>query len=220
MIVEMLRITCPPEKQAAFLQRDDAVWTRGLMTLPLFLGKEVWFNPEQTGQLVLVIHMESFAQLHALPAAWIAEIETAMGDLRMPEVSEIFEVLHPDPRYQLGPRPAPDPAGAGQPAMVVELLRIACPREKRAAFIQRDHDVWTRGLMTQPGFLGKEVWVHPDKPDEVVLAIHMQSWAHLRAIPAEWCRQTDAAMGDLLMPLTAELFEVTQPDPRYRRTGA
>lgn len=214
----MLRLACPPEKRDAFIQRDAEVWTRGLMTLPLFLGKEVWFDPQKPGQLVLVIHMESFAQLQAIPQAWIDEIEAAMGELKMPETSEIFEVTCPDPRYRPS-RPAPEAAPARQLAMIVEFLRIACPPEKRDAFIQRDHEVWTRGLMTQPGFLGKEVWLNPYKPDEVVLAIHMESWEQLRAIPREWCEQTDAAMGDLLMPLTAELFEVTHPDPRDRRAG-
>lgn len=219
MIVEMLRITCPPEKQAAFLQRDAEVWTRRLTALPLFLGKEVWFDPQKPGQLVLIIHMESLAQLQAIPQAWIDETETAMGALKMPETSEIFEVALPDPRYQSAARPAAPAAGlvpGGPAAMVVEFLRVTCPPEKRAAFIQRDHAVWTRALMTQPGFLGKEVWLNPSKPDEVAMAIHMESLARLRAIPKDWCDQTDAAMGDLLMPLTAEIFAVTHPDPRYR----
>jgi uncharacterized protein (TIGR03792 family) len=216
MIVEMLRLSCPPEQREAFLQRDAEVWTRGLMALPLFLGKEVWLDPQKPGQPVLVIHMESLAQLKAIPQAWIDGIEAAMGELKMPETSEIFEVARPDPRYQRS-NPGPAPAPARQPGMIVEFLRIACPLEKREAFIERDHVVWTRGLMTQPGFLGKEVWLNPHKPDEVVLAIHMESWEHLRAIPREWCEQTDAAMGDLLMPLTAELLEVIHPDPRYRQ---
>lgn len=220
MIVEMLRIACPPEQQAAFLQRDAEVWTHRLMALPLFLGKEVWFNPQEPAQLGLIIHMESLAQLRAISQAWIDETEAAMRELKMPETSEIFEVARPDPRYQLAiPRPAPvaGPAREGRPPLVVEFLRIACPAEKREAFIERDHAVWTRGLMTQPGFLGKEVWIKPGKPDEVVLVIHMESRAHLTAIPKAWCDQTDAAMGDLLMPLTAEIFEVIHPDPRYRQ---
>ena len=102
--------------------------------------------------------------------------------------------------------------------MIVECLHIACPPDKRAAFLERDADVWTRGLMGQPGFLGKEVWFNPEKPGEVVLVIHFESLAKLRSISPEWCAATDAAMGDLLLPLTAEIFEVTAPDPRYRQS--
>ena len=102
--------------------------------------------------------------------------------------------------------------------MIVEFLRITCPPEKREAFIQRDAEVWTRRLMTQPGFLGKEVWTNPDDPDHIYLAIHLESRARLSAISKEWCDETDAAMGDLLMPLTSEVVDVVLPDPRYRQS--
>lgn len=104
--------------------------------------------------------------------------------------------------------------------MIVEYLRVTCPSEKRDAFIQRDAEVWTRGLTGQPGYLGKEVWCNPAKPDEVVLVIHLESLAHLRAISPAWCDEMEAAMGDLLMPLRSEIFEVTAPDPRYQQSNS
>ena len=45
--------------------------------------------------------------------------------------------------------------------MVIEWLRFKVPHEKWEAFIQRDEEVWTAGLRSFPGFLGKETWVDP-----------------------------------------------------------
>jgi uncharacterized protein (TIGR03792 family) len=59
--------------------------------------------------------------------------------------------------------------------MIVECITVTCPPGKRDAFIQRDDEVWTAGLMTQPAFLGKEVWTDPNDPDNVYLAIHLKS---------------------------------------------
>ena len=102
--------------------------------------------------------------------------------------------------------------------MVVEMLRITCPPDKREAFTRRDAAVWTRALEGKPGFLGKAVWFNPDKPGELVLVIHFESLELLKAIPQSWSDERYAEMGDLLMPETSEVFEVTAPDRRYRRS--
>lgn len=95
--------------------------------------------------------------------------------------------------------------------MVIELLRVTCPKEKQAAFIQRDSEVWTPGLAKQPGFLGKEVWVRTDKANEVVFIIRWETMDHWKSFPAEWGPQLDEQMGDLLMPLACEAYEVSEP---------
>ena len=98
--------------------------------------------------------------------------------------------------------------------MVIELLKVTCPSEKHAAFIQRDGDVWTRGLMRHPGFVGKEVWTNPDNPAQVILVIHWESMAQWRSFPREWRDELDAKMGDLLLPFTCETYDVVMPDIR------
>jgi uncharacterized protein (TIGR03792 family) len=101
--------------------------------------------------------------------------------------------------------------------MIVEFITVTCPPGKRDAFIQRDDEVWTAGLMTQPAFLGKEVWTDPNDPDKVYLAIHLKSRELLNAIPQSFCDEMDAAMGDLLMPIHSVILDVARPDPRYRQ---
>jgi len=39
--------------------------------------------------------------------------------------------------------------------MVIEGLKFQVPPEKWEAFIRRDEEVWTAGLRSFPGFLGK-----------------------------------------------------------------
>ncbi|MFB8793438.1 MAG: TIGR03792 family protein [Microcoleus sp.] len=39
--------------------------------------------------------------------------------------------------------------------MVIEWLKFQVPPEKWEEFIQRDEEVWTAGLRSVPGFLGK-----------------------------------------------------------------
>jgi uncharacterized protein (TIGR03792 family) len=95
--------------------------------------------------------------------------------------------------------------------MVIELLRLTCPPEKQAAFIQRDAEVWTRGLAQHPGFLGKEVWLSPAHPSQVTLVIRWASLEHWKSFPEEWSRRQDEQMGDLLMPFTCETYEVVTP---------
>lgn len=100
--------------------------------------------------------------------------------------------------------------------MVVEYIVATCPPELRDAFIQRDAEVWTRGLMNWPAFLGKEVWKDMDDPTKVVMVIHMRSYELWKAIPPSFCAELDAAMGDLLMPIKVSAYDVVAPDPRYQ----
>lgn len=100
--------------------------------------------------------------------------------------------------------------------MVVEVLQFTCPPEKRDAFIQRDREVWTQGLMKWPAFIGKEVWTDPNDPTRVVLVIKLKSRELLQQISQEFCDEMDRAMGDLLMPFAGEVLDVPFPDPNYQ----
>lgn len=56
---------------------------------------------------------------------------------------------------------------------VVELL-IRTALGLRDAYIIVDREIWTVLLETLPGFMGKQVWISPDRPDEVIPKIY---WA-------------------------------------------
>jgi uncharacterized protein (TIGR03792 family) len=66
--------------------------------------------------------------------------------------------------------------------MVIELLKFKVPSEKREEYILKDADIWTTALARYPGFLGKEVWINPNVPEEVTFVIHWATKEDWKAI--------------------------------------
>ncbi|KAB8320164.1 TIGR03792 family protein [Tolypothrix campylonemoides VB511288] len=83
--------------------------------------------------------------------------------------------------------------------MIIELLKAKVPPEQREKYIQKDAEIWTAALAKHPGFLGKEVWINPNDPTEVVLVIHWATKEDWKAIPQAELdaieRKFTAAMG-------------------------
>lgn len=69
--------------------------------------------------------------------------------------------------------------------MVIEWLKMEVAEALRETFIQKDEEIWTAALSKYPGFMGKEVWISSDKPQEVVLVIQWATMAAWKSIPAE-----------------------------------
>lgn len=84
--------------------------------------------------------------------------------------------------------------------MVIEWLKFQVPQEKWEAFIQRDQEVWTAGIKSFPGFLGKEIWVDPVH-NEVVMLIRWQTRELWKSVPESIIEELEAKMGDLQMAL-------------------
>ncbi|MDP8964977.1 MAG: TIGR03792 family protein [Cyanobacteriota bacterium] len=75
--------------------------------------------------------------------------------------------------------------------MVIEWLKIKVSPELREKFIEKDAEIWTAKLASYPGFLSKEVWIHPETPSEVVLMIRWASLEAWKSIPSEQLQQTE-----------------------------
>ncbi|MEG3840674.1 TIGR03792 family protein [Microcoleus sp. herbarium14] len=84
--------------------------------------------------------------------------------------------------------------------MVIEWLIFKVPPEKWEAFIRRDEEVWTAGLKSFPGFLGKEIWVAPVE-NEVVMLIRWETRELWKSVPQRTIEELDAKMGELQMPI-------------------
>ena len=63
--------------------------------------------------------------------------------------------------------------------------------ELREKFIQKDAEVWTSMLASYPGFLGKEVWINPEIPTEVVIVIRWANREAWESVPAERLQQVE-----------------------------
>ncbi|WP_019504527.1 TIGR03792 family protein [Pleurocapsa sp. PCC 7319] len=67
--------------------------------------------------------------------------------------------------------------------MVIEWLKFTVDSQSREQFIQQDEAIWTTSLSTYPGFLGKEVWIEPSAPEQIILTIRWQTREQWKSIP-------------------------------------
>jgi len=82
--------------------------------------------------------------------------------------------------------------------MVIEWLKIKVRPELREQYIQKDAEIWTTALTGFPGFLGKEVWIHPTDLSEIVLVIRWASREQWKAVPSQRLRELEAAFNKAL----------------------
>lgn len=75
--------------------------------------------------------------------------------------------------------------------MVIEWLKVRVSPELREKFLQKDAEIWTPMLGSYPGFLGKEVWIDPEKPTEVILVIRWATREAWEAVPSEQLKQVE-----------------------------
>ena len=91
---------------------------------------------------------------------------------------------------------------------VVEYLTFAVEPEHRAAWAERELEVWSAFLRRQPGFIRKELWEPEHDPDHVHVVIWWESLHAWKAITAEQVAAVDREMGDLLVVPTCHSFNV------------
>ena len=70
-------------------------------------------------------------------------------------------------------------------SMVIEWLKFKVDSDSREQFIQQDEKIWTASLSAYPGFLGKEVWIEPNAPGQVIFTIRWQTRQQWKSIPIQ-----------------------------------
>jgi uncharacterized protein (TIGR03792 family) len=68
--------------------------------------------------------------------------------------------------------------------MVVEWQRLHVRPDVLDLFLRKDAEIWTEALVSEPGFLGKELWLD-EAAQEVILVIRWRSAEEWKGIPAE-----------------------------------
>ena len=66
--------------------------------------------------------------------------------------------------------------------MIIEWLKVRVSPGLREKYIKMDAEIWTSELSKYPGFLGKEVWLNPEIPEEVVLVIRWETRREWKSI--------------------------------------
>ena len=75
--------------------------------------------------------------------------------------------------------------------MVIEWLKFKVSPQLREQFIETDAQIWTATLAAFPGFLGKEVWIAPNVPQEIILVIRWATRQQWEAIPLSILEETE-----------------------------
>ncbi|MDZ7958879.1 MAG: TIGR03792 family protein [Aulosira sp. DedQUE10] len=93
--------------------------------------------------------------------------------------------------------------------MVIEFLKFKIASEMQEIFIEKDTEIWTTALAQYPGFLGKEVWINPQDPTEIIFVIRWATREQWQVISPEELAAVEqkfaAALGD-----TYELVELAE----------
>ncbi|MFQ3615370.1 MAG: TIGR03792 family protein [Cyanobacteriota bacterium] len=91
--------------------------------------------------------------------------------------------------------------------MVIEWLRFDVSPEARERFVQQDAEIWTTALSEYGGFLGKEVWISPDNPREVITVVHWESFDQWYSIPKDQLEAVEARFSEAMGQNTYQLLE-------------
>jgi len=91
--------------------------------------------------------------------------------------------------------------------MVIEWLKFTVSPDQREKFIRKDEEIWTASLQKSPGFLGKEVWINPNTPSEVIFVIHWATREAWKAIPVSELENTERQFAKAFGEHTYKLIE-------------
>lgn len=75
--------------------------------------------------------------------------------------------------------------------MVIEWLKFRVAPDAREKFIKQDEAIWTAALSSRSGFVGKEVWLAPDKANEVIFVIRWQTRQQWKSISLDFLTATE-----------------------------
>lgn len=106
MIVEWRRMRVRSELVQRFLKADEAVWTAGLAREEGFLGKEVWLDRREPGEVVLVIRWRSERDWTSIPGERLEELERRFRE-HLPEGHELVEMRVFEVEMDGDPDPVP-----------------------------------------------------------------------------------------------------------------
>lgn len=65
--IEWLKFQVSPQRREEFIQKDAEIWTSFLAKSPAFLSKEVWIDPVETTQVIMVIRWSDRQEWKSIP---------------------------------------------------------------------------------------------------------------------------------------------------------
>jgi uncharacterized protein (TIGR03792 family) len=80
MVIEWLKAKVAPELREKYIQLDAEVWTAAIAQAPGYLGKEVWINPDDETEIIMIIRWASREQWKSFPLDKLAELERTFDE--------------------------------------------------------------------------------------------------------------------------------------------
>jgi uncharacterized protein (TIGR03792 family) len=84
VVIELLRVKVPSNVREKYILKDAEIWTTALAGYPGFLGKEVWINPNDSTEVMMIIRWATKENWKAIPHAELeatdAKFIQAMGE--------------------------------------------------------------------------------------------------------------------------------------------
>ncbi len=95
MFIEWLNFKVPPVLYEQYIQSDAEIWTPALTNHPGFLGKEVWLNPDDQTEIVIVVRWASREQWKSFPQKQLEQLEFQIAEImgctcQLVEASEYY----------------------------------------------------------------------------------------------------------------------------------
>ncbi|AFY48066.1 putative cyanobacterial protein, TIGR03792 family [Nostoc sp. PCC 7524] len=75
MVIEFLKFKVASGMRENYIQKDTEIWTTALAEYPGFLDKEVWINPHDPTEVILIIRWATKEQWQAIPSQNLQAIE-------------------------------------------------------------------------------------------------------------------------------------------------
>ncbi|MCW1970662.1 MAG: TIGR03792 family protein [Anaerolineae bacterium] len=197
MVIELLKFSIPTDECDLFVQRNEAVWAKGLREHTGFIKHEVWRDCSSPTDIYIAIDWATYEDWKSFPLEKIKWLDAQMGG-NWPAVGclELDVILHDDE------------VAVQHPDMIVEFLKFSIPDGEGDAFVQRNEAVWTAELRRHPCFIRHEIWRNRIAPQEVYLAIYLKSYESLQQFPMEKIPELDAQMRPHWLPKQVILVDV------------
>lgn len=91
MVIEWLRIKVSSESREKFIAVDKQIWTNFLEQQSGFLSKQVWLDPTNSEEVILVTQWQTLKQWKSIPKEQLQEIEEQFVQALLPAKSTIVE---------------------------------------------------------------------------------------------------------------------------------
>jgi uncharacterized protein (TIGR03792 family) len=93
MVIEWLKFRVPERSRAKFLEKDSEIWSSTLIRYHGFINKEVWLNPHQPDEIVLIIRWQSREDWSSVPADVLQQTEKDFSRAMGQDKYQMIETL-------------------------------------------------------------------------------------------------------------------------------